>query len=135
MKFVIPVHSFVDVITNSSSELFVLDSKKSAEQVRAVISELWGTISRTKMEEQESDDYYKQMYSRTVDDMMTIYTLTGEEILQNERWYDWFESYDRSWMQKDKTYIVIASTDDNSIPWELVETIEAIFNGRRWHLG
>ena len=36
----IPIHSFVDLITNSSSELFVCDTKKSVEAVKGIVTEL-----------------------------------------------------------------------------------------------
>lgn len=35
--FIINVHSFVDVITNSSTELFVLDSDKTLETITALV--------------------------------------------------------------------------------------------------
>lgn len=38
--FVLRLHSFVDVITNSSSELFVLDTDKSIEAVKSVLGTL-----------------------------------------------------------------------------------------------
>lgn len=38
--FVIKPHSFVDVITNSSSELFVIHSKKDVNMIRGILEEL-----------------------------------------------------------------------------------------------
>jgi hypothetical protein len=38
--FVIPVHSFVDLITNSSSELFVCNGNKSIEAIKEVLIQL-----------------------------------------------------------------------------------------------
>lgn len=40
MKLVIPIHSFVDLITNSSTELFVSATDKSANTVRDIIDSL-----------------------------------------------------------------------------------------------
>ena len=40
MKTIISIHSFVDLITNSSSELFVLDTKKSVGAVKELIEQL-----------------------------------------------------------------------------------------------
>ena len=40
MQLVIPVHSFVDLITNSSSELFICETKKSTETVKQILVEL-----------------------------------------------------------------------------------------------
>ncbi len=39
-KILVPIHSFVDLITNSSSELFVCDTKKSVEAVKEIIEKL-----------------------------------------------------------------------------------------------
>jgi hypothetical protein len=38
--FKINIHSFVDVITNSSTELFVANTEKSLEQVREIVYEM-----------------------------------------------------------------------------------------------
>ncbi len=37
---IIPIHSFVDIITNSSSELFICETKKSIETVKETLVEL-----------------------------------------------------------------------------------------------
>lgn len=39
-KIIITAHSFVDLITNSSSELFICDSKKSIESVKEILTKL-----------------------------------------------------------------------------------------------
>ena len=39
---VIPVHSFVDLITNSSSELFVCNGNKSVEAVKEIMAAFTG---------------------------------------------------------------------------------------------
>ena len=39
-KILINVHSFVDVITNSSTELFICDTEKSVEVVQSLINEI-----------------------------------------------------------------------------------------------
>lgn len=36
-KIVIPIHSFIDVITNSSSELFVIEAEKGLEAVQKIV--------------------------------------------------------------------------------------------------
>jgi hypothetical protein len=40
ITYIISVHSFVDVITNSSTELFVCDTEKSVEMVRQMVDEM-----------------------------------------------------------------------------------------------
>ena len=39
-RILIDIHSFVDVITNSSTELFVCDTEKSLELVRQLVDEI-----------------------------------------------------------------------------------------------
>jgi len=39
MKFIVNVHSFVDIVTNSSTELFVLDIDKSLDLIEEIIKE------------------------------------------------------------------------------------------------
>ena len=38
--FILTIHSFVDVITNSSTELFMLDTEKSVDVVRDIVKEM-----------------------------------------------------------------------------------------------
>jgi len=38
-KFIISIHSFIDIITNSSTELFVVDEEKTLELVRNVVNQ------------------------------------------------------------------------------------------------
>ena len=39
-KIIFKIHSFIDVITNSSTELFMLDTDKSIDTVREIIKEM-----------------------------------------------------------------------------------------------
>lgn len=39
-KIIIPIHSFVDVITNSSTEIFMLDTEKSITTIEEMIKEV-----------------------------------------------------------------------------------------------
>lgn len=42
-KFIIPIHSFVDVITNSSTELFICDTDKALQVVTEIVDEMQST--------------------------------------------------------------------------------------------
>lgn len=42
MKLILFIHSFVDLITNSSTELYVVDKSKTEEVLREMIDELMG---------------------------------------------------------------------------------------------
>ncbi len=39
-KFIIEIHSFVDVITNSSTELFICDTDRAVAEVAALVAEI-----------------------------------------------------------------------------------------------
>ena len=38
-KLIIPIHSFVDIITNSSTELFIIDKDKGLDMVKEIVSD------------------------------------------------------------------------------------------------
>lgn len=57
MKTVISLHSFVDLITNSSSELFICDTKKSVEAVKETIEAL-AKLYNEKFELSDKENYY-----------------------------------------------------------------------------
>jgi hypothetical protein len=40
-KFVIPIHSIVDVITNSSTELFIIDKEKGVDFVQEIVNQAY----------------------------------------------------------------------------------------------
>ena len=46
-KFLINSHSFVDVITNSSTELFVINSEKSVELIKEICEDLIATYNKS----------------------------------------------------------------------------------------
>jgi hypothetical protein len=57
MKTVISLHSFVDLITNSSSELFICDTKKSVASVKEIIEAL-AKLYNKKFDLAEKETYY-----------------------------------------------------------------------------
>lgn len=122
MKIIIPVHSFVDVITNSSSELFVLDTNKSVEMVENIIINYWNQIR----EEKNFDGY-----PSNISDILTVEVESGKSLLKTFK--DW--DFNARNINSKRSYIVINSTKSNSIPWELIEFIELTFKAERWHLG
>lgn len=61
-NIIICIHSFVDVITNSSTELFVCDTDKSVDVVRSLINEIQDKHPneyghRLYVDQLDSDDY------------------------------------------------------------------------------
>jgi len=158
---VIGNHSFVDVITNSSSELFVLDTDKSLDMFKALLNEL--------IEEYNllvEAGFYDERYGNTVypgrkanlDDFDEPYVYTKEmyenhleqdekyrenDRLRNEqRIKDGKEPWDLHgsylWgyeTEENIGKIFLESSSDNSIPYDMWEMINDRFNGVNYHLG
>ena len=112
-KLIIKTHSFVDVITNSSTELFVTNGQKSVEQVKELLSKKW--------------DAFSELYNRTehIDSILTVRLVTAKD-----NW--WNKAYG---VGTEKGDIIIISAEDNSIPYEFFDVIEEFFNATSYHLG
>jgi hypothetical protein len=146
---VISMHSFVDIITNSSSELFVCDVKKSIAAVKEMLEEMlkeWNRLAQKGFfgSYYVTNDRYNldnkkvkpkrptHTFSKTFGD---IYVYTKDNYEEDVRTgqtgrYAWgYESMGSIGK------IIITSAKDNSIPSELMDWIESAFNARRFHLG
>jgi hypothetical protein len=78
--FVIQVHSLVDVITNSSSELFVLDTDKSLEMVKEILEEATKLDNKANSEEKSFEDVFDNPFiSKTDDAGESDWGITGAE--------------------------------------------------------
>lgn len=123
MKLVIPVHSFVDLITNSSSELFVCNTDKSVEMVKEMLVELAKAYNAKEALRPESHRYLLDI-NRLFDDIFQEpYISDGDET----------NAYDDS--VGNKGDLILRSVSDNTIPYELFDDIESIFGANRYHLG
>jgi hypothetical protein len=117
-KIVIPIHSMVDVITNSSTELFVLDTEKSVEVVREILEEAIDLHNKATGENLVFDNVFEDPYLGS-----PALALTG-----------WKEHYTSKFEQG----IIIRGANDNSIPFWIQEFLESVFgwkNIERFHLG
>jgi len=114
----------VDVITNSSSELFVCDTTKSEEMIREMLKELL-------------DLYNKQSDSNLLFDEVFDYPYAVKDLEQVDLILtDYYGKGERShYSPFNDNIIIIRSYDDNSIPGPLQDWIEEIFNAERFHLG
>ncbi len=116
-KIIIPIHSMVDIITNSSTELFVLDTEKSKHTVKEILIsaiELHNLANNGKL---TFEDCFDEPYHGS-----------GEEALKG--WNKYFTS-------RIKNGIILEGVGDNSIPYWMFEFIESIFgySTERFHLG
>jgi len=106
--FKIRPHSFIDVITNSSTELYVCDTDKSVEVIEAVLKEIGWPASVTLV----TDDT----------DLESIIDSWG--------------SYHPGLNEINSGDILIEGEDgDGNYTCEIMERIENTFNARRYHLG
>ena len=113
----IPIHSFVDVITNSSTELFVSGTNKKIEAVKEIL-EVAVQLHNKAFNE-----------NLTLDDIMEIYYgFAGKEIRLAG-----FEEY---YNPKIKEGIIIRSVSDNTIPYWMFNFITQVFYPtENFHLG
>ena len=114
-KIFIPVHSMVDVITNSSTELFVLDTNKSLKTIKEILQEAIDLHNSSMGTNLKFEDVFDDPY-------------IGEAPLGG--WEDFYTS-------KIIGGVVLKGASDNSIPFWMFDFIENIFGWRteRFHLG
>lgn len=127
MRFIVHTHSFVDLITNSSSELFVCHENRSVETIRKIIVSL-----AEKYNEKALNDSRKNLgqVADTID-IRHLFTRIFREPYVCPKTYR-----DEGWgFTVKKGEIILESQDDNSIPWDLQEAIEGALNVTRHHLG
>ena len=112
--FVIQPHSFIDVITNSSTELFVCGKEQEIDTVREVLKS-WEEVHKN----------FKDTYE--------VRRPTQQEMeYKNWKW-DWYlRGYEKN---LDENSIIIEWTGDNDIPYWFFDLIEDEFNASRYHLG
>ena len=163
MKFIIKPHSTIDVITNSSSELFICNTDKSAEFVTEVLKEFLSSINKITGFDRSFERCFNPVHKLETENDVRAYL---EEMVWWENDYPRIYSYDKNITpeERDKRYkeeeiaakefedkwiadevennlnkylgsIVIESASDNSIPFELFDVIEYGFSAKRYHLG
>lgn len=118
MKYILNIQSISDIITNSSSEVFICSINDNPDTLVQEIQELLDTLS-------ENLGY---------DERIAYVNVVNES--GSDKWYDY------SWNKGD---ILIESTSDNSIPYPIMELLEdlkytpkfedRIINVERHHLG
>jgi hypothetical protein len=118
--FVISIHSIIDVITNSSTELFIIDESKTLDMIKEVISNL---ITAQNI---NSEKY----------DLQSIYScLRYEEDIESylkDVYKDWFPGETVTTNIKSGYLLII---DDSMIPYWAEDAIIEILNAEQMHLG
>jgi len=117
MSITINVHSMVDLITNSSTELFILDKEKSVEVVKEILQEAINLHNKANNTEYMFGDIFDEPY-------------IGSPKKALSGWEDYYNS-------KIGKGIIITGASDNSIPYWMFEFIESVFgySTEQFHLG
>ena len=107
----------VDIITNSSTELFVLDTEKSVDVVKDILTTAVELHNKSTGENNEFDHIFGEVYFGNVREAL-------------DGWTDYYKS-------EDKEAVIIKGYGDNSIPYWMFDFIENIFGygTKRYHLG
>jgi len=154
---IINVHSCIDVITNSSSELFICDTKKSLEVIKDIILSFVQAYDKAYEYGKTFEDMFNEPYIIEELDFDLIKTLGSYRHFDylkfpeyehdknigwdecQKKWHDKIEKWidiNRKRLEDDfLNKVILESADDNSIPWGLMEVICDIFNADRIHLG
>ena len=151
-------HSFVDVITNSSSELFIGKAKKDVETIRELLNEMLDLHNKVNDTDYSFDDVFSTIDNvENVDSVLQTFVSFGipytvseifekyekpphysstedwSELVKKEK--EWIASISQEDRDKLSEYVIIESASDNSIPYDLFDSIESLVNGERIHLG
>lgn len=125
------VHSVVEIITNSSTELFIIPKEKikfTKKQVREVLTTYWEAYKNSqKILDPEGYkrwlEYERLTENSSVEDILLVSTALSD---YNPEFWDY------KLREGDMT---IEGQGDNMIPYELFDLIEFHFNAKRYHLG
>lgn len=111
--FVLRPHSIIDVITNSSTELFVLDTDKSLDFVKEILESAIQLHNKINKSHLKFKDVFDEPYIQEGDSKIDGWDINIP----------------------DKS-IVIYSARDNSVPWWICDFLEDNFGYNiRHHLG
>jgi len=117
-----------DFVTNSSSSCFVVQTNESPQQVKKALQRiLKGYAMMLEKDVLPYDDIFQDPYVYTAE----MYKKNLEEC----RKYKWMAL---SWDHQKKENIgkvIVLSSDDNSVPWDICDIIESRFETHREHLG
>jgi len=120
-SFLVKIHSFVDVITNSSTELFIANTNKEIDVIKEILQKMLDIINCS------NDDHNR------VDEMFNIYEVNEKNV---DNLLETTDSYESELTRKELIgRTIIEGTKDNGIPYEIFELIEKVFNAERIHLG
>jgi len=116
----INTHSFVDVITNSSTEIFVCDTDKTIITIKEILKSMLEEYNSSHSTNLTYDNCFLEPY---------IYTKELHQKHEEGGAYWRYESIHTIGK------IIIEGCSDNSVPYDLFDEIEDVFNAYSEHLG
>ncbi len=123
--YIVNLHSFVDVITNSSTELFIANDAKEVEVVKNILEKM--------LEISNLDSNGNVVMSHKVDEIFNVYKIDEKNV---DSLIEMLDGYSCNQNREELIgKIIIEGTSDNVIPYELFELIERKFDAERIHLG
>lgn len=117
------IHSFVDVITNSSTEMFVCETDKSLDAVEMILRDIIKKYNIITSLEDRGPITFEETFNKP-------FIYTEEQYAEVDQKWAW--GYEK---ESNIGKVMIMGTGDNSIPYEIWEEIENIFNANSEHLG
>ena len=113
----INIHSMVDLITNSSTELFILDVEKSVDVVKDILQEAINLHNKTHGTNYRFEDVFEEPYIGSIQDAL-------------EGWRDYYNHV------RVKEGVILMGAGDNSIPFWMFDFIESVFgySTKQFHL-
>ena len=124
--FVIKIQNISDVITNSSSEIFICKSDNSEQTIELLEEVLTSVYENYKKARDHGGFNTYSYYGESLSDILTIRIADDD---YKDSWYGYNIS---------KGDVIIESTSDNSIPIIIMDFIELFFKWddvKRVHLG
>jgi hypothetical protein len=121
---IVQPHSFVDIITNSSTELFVCETDKTLELVKGILHDF---VTHHNAGVKLGLYGYEVRYEQVFKDPYIGTKETAEMV-------GWFESY-QPLKNKVVGAVIIEGRTDNTIPYYMWDGIEDLFNATRIHMG
>lgn len=123
---IIKIQNISDVITNSSSEIFICKSDNSEQTIELLEEVLTSVYENYKKAQDHAGSNTYSYYGESLSDILTIRTADDD---YTDSWYGYNIS---------KGDVIIESTSDNSIPSIIMDFILLFFkwdNVKQVHLG
>lgn len=144
MFIAVPVHSFIDVITNSSTELFVCNTEKSLQAVEEILRELIDYYNAGIFPDDgfahipttyEACFAPPRIYTRREHEEENAQINAHVKFMKEK--FNNYNAWDGYGYEKEENIgkIIIESNGVNAIPYSLWGVINQIFDANNYHIG